>query len=212
MYIEILLAVVLGIISGIMTGLTPGIHINLISIIVVSSSAILLRYTSPISLGCFIIALALTHTFLDAIPGIYLGAPDEAQALNVLPGHRLLLQGLGHNAVLCTVIGSLGSVLLSIILFPLFIFSMIWLQPLVAESIGYILIVIVLFMIWRQKGKRLYALLAFLLAGVLGLLVFNIASLKQPLFPLRSGLFGLSLLLVSLSAKVAIPPQRTTTS
>src|SRR3989344_254959 len=210
MFLETVIALSLGIGTGVITGLVPGIHVNLVSMLVIVFSPLLLIYPSPLTLGTYIISLALTHTFLDAIPGIYLGAPDEAQALNVLPGHRLLLQGLGHNAVLCTVIGSLGSVLLSIILFPLFIFSMIWLQPLVAESIGYILIVIVLFMIWRQKGKRLYALLAFLLAGVLGLLVFNISSLKQPLFPLLSGLFGLSLLLVSLSAKVAIPAQKTT--
>ncbi|MBI2102327.1 tripartite tricarboxylate transporter permease [Candidatus Woesearchaeota archaeon] len=209
MFIETLLATLLGIGTGIITGLVPGIHINLVSMLVVVSSPLLLIYTSPLTLGTYIISLALTHTFLDAIPGIYLGAPDEAQALNVLPGHRLLLQGLGHNAVLYTVIGSLGSVLLSILFFPLFISSMVWLQPLVAGIIGYLLIIITLFMIWRQKGKRLYALLAFLLSGVLGLLVFNISLLKQPLFPLLSGLFGISLLLISLSEKTSIPSQKT---
>lgn len=209
MFLETLLAALLGIGTGIISGLVPGIHINLVSMLVVAFSPLLLIYTSPFALGTFIISLALTHTFLDAIPGIYLGAPDEAQALNVLPGHRLLLQGLGHNAVLCTVIGSLGSVILSIVLFPLFIFSMVWLQPFLANIIGYLLIVITLFMVWRQKGKRLYALLAFLLSGVLGLLVFNISSLQQPLFPLLSGLFGISLLLVSLSEKTAIPQQKT---
>lgn len=209
MFAETVVALFMGIGTGIITGLVPGIHVNLVSLLVVVLSPLLLVYISPLGLGVYIISLALTHTFLDAIPSIYLGAPDEAQALNVLPGHRLLLKGLGHNAVLCTVVGSLGSVLLSIVFFPFFISSMAWLQPLVSKIIGYLLIGIIIFMIWRQKGKRIYALLAFLLSGVLGLLVFNIPLLKQPLFPLLSGLFGLSILLVSLSEKTSIPPQKT---
>ncbi len=209
MFVEIFIALFLGIATGIITGITPGIHVNLVSMLVVVFSPPLLIYTTPLVLGVYIISLALTHTFLDALPSIYLGAPDEAQALNVLPGHRLLLKGLGHNAILCTVIGALGSVLLGVLLFPLFIFSMSWLQPFLTKSIGVILITIVLFMIWREKKRRLYALLAFLLSGLLGLLIFNISSLKQPLFPLLSGLFGISLLLLSLSEKTTIPAQNT---
>ncbi len=209
MFVEIFIALFLGIATGIITGITPGIHVNLVSMLVVVFSPLLLIYTTPIVLGVYIISLALTHTFLDALPSIYLGAPDEAQALNVLPGHRLLLKGLGHNAVLCTVIGALGSVLLGVLFFPLFIFSMSWLQPFLTKSIGVILITIVLFMIWREKKRQLYALLAFLLSGLLGLLVFNISSLKQPLFPLLSGLFGISLLILSLSEKTTIPAQNT---
>ncbi len=209
MLLEIIISLFLGIGTGIITGITPGIHVNLVSMLVVVFSPLLLVYTTPLVLGVYIISLALTHTFLDALPSIYLGAPDEAQVLNVLPGHRLLLKGLGHNAVLCTVIGSLGSVLLGILFFPLFIYSMSWLQPFLAKSIGIILIVVVLFMIWREKKRKLYALLAFLLSGLLGLLIFNISSLKQPLFPLLSGLFGISLLVLSLSQKTIIPVQKT---
>src|SRR3989338_6733661 len=124
MILEIFLALFLGILCGIFTGLIPGIHVNLVAVLLVSFSAVLLTYTSPLVLAVFIISLAITHTFLDAIPSIYLGAPNEAQALNVLPCHRLLLKGLGHNAIMYTIIGALGSLLLSMILFPLFIFSM----------------------------------------------------------------------------------------
>ncbi len=208
MLFEIIISLFLGIVTGIITGITPGIHVNLVSMLIVVFSPLLLNYTTPLVLGVYIISLALTHTFLDALPSIYLGAPDEAQVLNVLPGHRLLLKGLGHNAVLCTVIGAFGSVLLGILFFPLFIYSMAWLQPFLVKSIGFILIAIVLFMIWREKGRRLSALIAFLLSGLLGLLIFNISSLKQPLFPLLSGLFGISLLILSLSEKITIPLQK----
>lgn len=205
--VEISIAVVVGILSGIFTGITPGIHVNLISVLVLSFSPLLLTLTSPLVLAVYIISLAITHTFLDTLPSIYLGAPDEAQALNVLPGHRLLNKGEGHNAVIYTVLGSLGSLLFSIILFPLFIVSMVRLASLVNDWIGYGLIGIMGYMILKEKNKKLRSLLAFLLAGCLGLLVFSIPDLNQPLFPMLSGLFGFSILLISLLQKSTIPAQ-----
>ena len=207
MFLETILAMVLGVLSGIVTGLIPGIHVNLISLIVLSLSPLLLTITSPIIVGVYIISLALTHSFLDSLPSIYLGAPDEAQALNVLPGHRLLHRGEGHNAIVYTVIGSLGCLLLGVILFPIFIKSMETIYPLVKSGIGYFLALIMIFMIGKDKGKRLKSLTLFLMAGCLGLTVFSIYHLKQPLFPLLSGLFGFSILLVSLLQKSIIPKQ-----
>ena len=167
-----------------------------------------MQFTSPIILGVFIISLAITHTFLDTLPGIYLGAPDAGQELNVLPGHRLLHRGEGHNAVIYTLIGSLGSLLLGTILFPVFLFLMDKTASLVDGLIGYILIMIMAYMILKDKGKRLKSLTAFFLAGCLGLIVLNgLPQLRQPLFPLLSGLFGFSLLLTSLLQKSVIPPQ-----
>ncbi len=208
MFLDILIALILGIGTGIITGLTPGLHINLVSLLVLSFSPFLLQITSPIVLGVYIIAMAITHTFLDALPSIYLGAPDEAQALNVLPGHRLLMRGEGHNAVLCTVIGAVGVIILGILFFPLFILLMKWLSAPVTGMVGYLLILLMVYMIWREKNKKLEALTLFLLSGALGLLVFSIPTLKQPLFPLLSGLFGFSILLISLLQKSVIPKQK----
>ncbi|MEK6845303.1 MAG: tripartite tricarboxylate transporter permease, partial [Nanoarchaeota archaeon] len=191
---------------GTLTGLTPGLHVNLVSLIVLSLSPILLQFTSPIVLGIFIISLAMTQTFLDALPGIYLGAPDESQALNVLPGHRFLLRGEGHLAVVYNTLGSLGCVLLSLLLFPLFIWSMDLVYPFVKGIMGYLLALIMAFMIGKEKKKWLPSLTAFLLAGILGVLVLG-SNMKQPLFPLLSGMFGFSLLFVSLKDKVKIPLQ-----
>src|SRR3989344_115852 len=183
-YFEVLAAISLGIISGIITGLIPGIHVNLVSVLMISFSAVLLDLVSPLILAVYIISLAITHTFLDAIPSIYLGAPDEAQALNVLPGHRLLNKGEGHNAITYTIIGSLGSLLLGIILFPVFIITMKVIYPILKNFIGYFLIIIILFMV-----------------------LTGLPNLKQPLFPLLSGLFGFSILVVSFLQKSKIPPQ-----
>src|SRR3989344_8661047 len=124
MLLEIILALFLGVFIGIFTGLFPGVHVNMVSVLLISFSPLLLTITSPIVLAVFIISLAITHTFLDALPSIYLGAPDEGQALNALPGHRLLNRGEGHNAIVYTVIGGLGVLILGTIFFPFFILSM----------------------------------------------------------------------------------------
>ena len=206
------MALLLGVLAGIFTGLTPGIHVNLVSLLVVSSSAYLLGIFSLPSLGIFIISMAIAHTFLDILPAVFLGAPNEATALGVLPGHKLLLQGMGYEAVKLTVIGSLSSLILAILLFPLLIIVF----PLIYEDIrpfiGFILIAVVIYMILIEKGldKKFWAFVVFLISGILGILALTMPNLKQPLFPLLSGLFGLSMLIVSLSQKVEIPKQRIT--
>lgn len=206
MFPSVLAAIALGILCGIFTGITPGIHVNLVSLLLLSLSPFLLKFTDPIVLCCFIIALGITHTFLDAIPSIFLGAPDEAQAMNALPGHKLLLQGKGFEAVKLTVIGALLCLILAIILVPIMIPLSKWLYQLLRNIIGYLLIVVMLFMILKDK-RRVMNFFVFMLSGVLGLIVLNMPSLKDPLFPLLSGLFGTSMLIISLSEKVSIPQQ-----
>jgi len=61
MFLEFLIAALLGILAGIFTGLIPGIHINLVSLLVVSSSAYLLDIFSFTALGVFIISMAMNH-------------------------------------------------------------------------------------------------------------------------------------------------------
>ena len=106
MFFEILIAVFLGCLMGVVTGLTPGLQINLVALILFSISPFLLGCTNVIAVASFIIAMSITHTFTDFISATYLGAPADDTALAVLPAHRLLLDGMGHEAVKLTVIGS----------------------------------------------------------------------------------------------------------
>jgi putative membrane protein len=210
--LEFLIAISIGILAGIFTGLIPGIHINLVSLLVVSSSVYLLNIFSLTSLGIFIIAMAITHTFLDTLPAIFLGAPDADTALGVLPGHKLLLEGKGYEAIKLTVIGSLSSLILALFLFPLFIIIVPNIYESIQPFIGFLLLAIVLYMILIEKGKnqKFWASYIFLAAGILGIITLTMPNLNQPLFPLLSGLFGVSMLIVSLSNKVAIPKQHIT--
>ena len=187
MFLEILAAVLIGIMFGIFTGLVPGIHINLVSLILLSTSAYFLGFTSPVVLGVFIIAMSVTHTFIDTIPSVFLGAPDADTALSVLPGHKLLLKGMGYEAVKLTVIGSLLCLILTIIIIPFMIPFVPKAYAFVQPYIGYILLAVCIFMILKENGlnNKFWGFFLFTISGILGIIVLNWPNLKQPLFPMN---------------------------
>ena len=197
---------------GVLTGLTPGLHINLVALILFSISPILLGYTNVIAVASFIIAMSITHTFTDFISATYLGAPADDTALAVLPAHRLLLEGMGHEAIKLTVIGSLLCLILTIILSPFLIFIVPLIFKYLKNYIGWLLLAVVIFMILREENlnKKFWAFVVVALSGILGLVVFNVPNLKDPLLPMLSGLFGVSILFLSLTQKTVLPIQRTT--
>lgn len=205
--LDILISIVIGCLLGIVTGLAPGIHINLVSLLALTFSPFLLRFTSPLNICISLASMSITHTFLDAIPSIFLGAPNQDQILSALPGHRMLLEGQGYQAVMLTLVGSLFSLILVILASPLLIILVNKFYPLIKSYIGYILLIVVCFLIFKESNSKLWAIIVFLLAGVLGITVFNL-NLKDPLFPMLSGLFGLSTLVISVYEDSFIPEQR----
>ncbi len=206
MLLEIILALVIGILAGTITGLTPGIHINLLGVLLVSLSASIFAKIPPIYLAVFIVAMSITHTFTDFIPSVFLGCPDSDTALSILPGHSLLKKGQGYEAVLLTVYGSAAAIILLLFI----AWPSIKIMPSIYNSIQnlmpYILIGACILLITFEK-KKLSAIFVLLFTGALGLCVLNLPSLNQPLLPLLSGLFGGSMLLISIKAKSKIPPQ-----
>ena len=212
MLAEIVVAILLGCLMGVISGITPGLHINLVALILFSISPFLLGYTNVIAVASFIIAMSITHTFTDFISATYLGAPSDDTALTVLPAHRMLLEGMGHEAVKLTVIGSLLCLIITVILSPLLVIIVPIIFSYLKNYIGWLLLSVVVFMILREKSinKKFLAFVVVALSGILGLAVFNIPNLKDPLLPMLSGLFGVSVLLLSLTQKVTLPIQRTT--
>jgi len=205
MLIEIIIALLLGILFGTLTGLFPGIHINLVGAFLVSLSASLLYKIDTIYFVTFISALAITHTMIDFIPSIFLGCPDADTSLSVLPGHEMLRQGEGYQATMRTAYGGLISVFLLVILaFPLSsLVSNIY--PSIQKAIPFILIIVCIIMIFSERKKFLgFVVLA--LTGILGVCVLNL-NLKEPLLPLLSGLFGSSMLIISINQNTKIPKQ-----
>jgi len=209
--IEFLIFTLVGCFFGIITGITPGIHINLVAVILLAVSPYLFKYFSPVSVACLIVAMSITHTFLDFIPSIFLGAPDDETALSVLPGHKLLLRGMAYEAVRLTLIGSLFCLVITIALIPLLLKIVPWIYLTIKDYIGWILLAVVLYMIFKSgnPNKIFWSAFVFTLSGILGLITFNL-GLKDPLFPLFSGMFGISMLFMSIFEKVVIPTQRVT--
>jgi|APSaa5957512622_1039677.scaffolds.fasta_scaffold42332_1 putative membrane protein len=206
--IQIIIAILLGLIAGTITGLIPGIHINLLAVMLLSISSLLLQYTNSLTLIIFITSMAITHTFLDFIPSIFLGAPDEDSFLSILPGHQLLLKGRGYFAIIFTLYGSISALFIILIFAPLFIYILPLIYPYIQKIMWIILILISAYLITSEKDKKLWALIIFLLAGFLGIASLNL-NIKEPLLPLLTGLFGASNLLISIQQKTKIPEQKT---
>lgn len=226
----VLISVLFGFLLGIITGLTPGLHVNNVALLLVAFSPVLLEHGfAPLYIAIIIVANAIAHTFLDFIPSIFLGAPEADTALAVLPGHQLLLEGKGVEAIRLSAIGSAGSVIVALLLvLPLgILFQNVY--GIISQHMGWILLFIVIIMIWTERGEMVEdsftgahfrykgcAVLIFLLSGLLGLLSFTKGFLMAPiivfgepsvLFPLFSGLFGASMLLISLLTQTEVPDQ-----
>lgn len=204
--ILIFLALLAGIIAGTITGLSPGIHINLIAAILIASLGFFTSLSIPlIALAVFIASMSITHTFLDFIPSIFLGAPEEDSFLSVLPGHQMLKEGRGQEAFVLTIYGSLTALVIILIFTPIFIIFLPKFYDIVKTAIPFILIFISLYIIFREENFIL-SIVIFILAGFLGYLAFNL-PVKEPLMPLLSGLFGFSGLIISLKQKTQLPKQ-----
>jgi len=201
MFFKIVLAMILGTIAGTITGLVPGIHINLVSAIVLEYSSGIISLAPPVVLCVFIVAMGITHTFMDIIPSIFLGVPDPATALTVLPGHRMLLEGKGFEAVKLATIGSLICLLICSIMIFIAIPILSLVYSFIKHYVGLILVAITVAMIAKSREK-IVSFTVFMLSGALGLVVLTSKNLRQPLFPMLSGMFGMSSIIVSLLGKL----------
>ena len=207
---EILVAIPAGILLGVFTGMIPGIHINMVAAVILSVSPALLEYFPPLSLAVAIMAMSITHVFVDFVPSIFLGAPSDATALAVLPGHKMLLEGRGYEAVMLSAAGGLFSLLGIVLAVPALLVAVPAVFEFLRPHIGILLIGIAAYNVLREKGfeARFWTFAVFSLAGFLGIVTLGIPNLGQPLLPLLAGLFGTSTLMESMMRNPDVPPQR----
>jgi putative membrane protein len=207
MIIELLMFTFFGILLGIFTGLIPGLHVNTVALFLLGAAA----FIDPYLLAVTIIATAITHTIWDFIPSILLGMPEPGTALSVLPGHRLLMEGRGLEAIYLTVVGGVSVILLSIALLPALLFIIPLFYQNIHIYIHFVLGAIAVVIVMSERGwkKRAYAFSIFMLAGILGWVVLNSFMLPSHtlFFPLFTGLFGLSTLIISLNRGTNPPKQ-----
>lgn len=242
-----LLFTFIGISLGVLTGLVPGIHVNTISFLIISSLAPislfvsrllsgfeftnfeLLLFISMLVMGCLI-----THTFLDFIPSTFLGAPEGETALAVLPAHEMLLEGKGYEAVKASALGSFAASFIALcMILParLVMGDPVNLYERLIPFIPLILFLVVLVLVLQEGTSfidfrpKTVAVGIFLLSGLLGFVVltpsglytYNWTLIEQGgtpntslmMFPMFTGLFGISNLLVSLMDDPDVPEQKT---
>ncbi|MBI2044069.1 tripartite tricarboxylate transporter permease [Candidatus Pacearchaeota archaeon] len=210
MLLEIILFLILGIFFGTICGLIPGIHINLVGASLVFLSVSLLSDLNPIYLVVFIVSMSISQTFIDFIPGIFLGCPDTDTALSTLPGHQMLKKGEGYEAVMLTSFGCLMGVFILILVSIPSIFVIPKVYDKIEPFVPYLLIAVSLSLVLSEK-KKFNALFAFLICGILGFLVLNMTiNSEMFLLPLLTGLFGSSMLLISIKNKTKVPRQKIT--
>jgi len=208
--LNIILFCFLGIAIGLFAGLCPGMHPNTFFVILVALSSIL--PSDSYSLIAFIITVSVTDLMANYIPNIFLSVPDSDLVINVLPGHRLVLQGKGYDALFISLLGAFGTLILSLILLPLIIYIIPFLHSFIYPYIHIMLLLTIAWMCFVEKKIKNKALCAalYMLSGIWGMITLNSPLIKsqEVLFPALTGMFGLSSLFLSLKETSKLPEQK----
>ncbi len=194
---------IIGCCLGILTGLIPGLHINALALLLFLFVAQGNEFVLAV-----IISMSLVHSFVDFIPSILLGVPDENSFLSILPGHKMLLDGNGIKAVNLTVLGGLFSGIFALIFSPVFVLFARKIFEVLPMAIPGILFFVIILMILFQKNKT-KTLIVMILSGLLGILVLRNLTVSNSLFPLVTGFFGLSTIIASINNEPVLPKQKT---
>lgn len=209
--IDLIIACVIGILCGTITGLIPGIHVNTVGAFIFASSPFLLASYSPEVLCTFLISMAISHALLEFIPSIFLGVPEEGTVLSILPGHKMVIEGRGKEAVRLAAIGGFGAIIITILLLPLFAIILPAVYGPVKPYIWILLIIIIIGMLIRLNNdirSLFWSTVLFLISGIMGYTMLDLPiSANVSLLCIFTGLFGVSTLLYSLSQDSFVPRQ-----
>ncbi len=141
------------------------------------------------------VTLAFSHSVFEAVPTVFFGIPTADQGITALPAHKMVKEGRGRTAFFAVLFGLLIGIAGAVLLAP--VFFTLW-PPLFSALKPYTgwLLAAVALAAWISDGAKPLHALSFFGFGALGAAVFSL-PLKEPLFPLLSGLFGVPALLVA---------------
>ena len=201
---ELLLYVLIGCILGVLTGMIPGLHINTVSAIALGLFAM-----QRFELAALLAAMGIVHTFVDFIPSVSLGVPQEDNLLSVLPGHKLFLQGRGYHAIMLTVWGGLVGGMTAVLLSGVFMKFLEKASNEIAAVIPVILLAVLFLMVLNEKNakQKIAAFCIIILSGLLGTIALGESNVKNPLLVLSLGFFAVPSIILSLQAKAIIVKQ-----
>lgn len=208
--LPVLLGTLAGCALGACSGLVPGLHANNFALLLAAAAPTL--DVPPVALGAAMLAAGVVHTFLDVVPALAIGVPDAAMAATALPGHRLVLQGRGREALRLSALGSGVAVALAVPLALPVTWVMLRAAPTLYRHLPLVVAVVLLALLATEGSHRarLTALGVFALATALGVATLPLSpegllggSVLAPLF---GGLFGAPILLDAMDG-AGVPPQ-----
>ncbi|MHC3439491.1 tripartite tricarboxylate transporter permease [Natrialbaceae archaeon A-gly3] len=196
---------------GSVSGLIPGLHANNFALLLAGVAPSVPG--PPLFVGLAMLAAGVVHTFLNAVPAMALGVPDAEMAVTALPGHRMVLEGRGYEAIRLSALGSILAVLVAVPLAVPVTWAVTSVYPTVRSNLPLVLAVVALALVLSEYSwrARFGGALSFTLAATLGLLTLDLspdAPLEAGgmLAPLFAGLFGAPVLIDAIRGG-GIPPQ-----
>jgi putative membrane protein len=221
---------VLGTLVGGLFSLLPALHIyNVAGIFLLA----VLRFDpqiAPVYIALTLLSALVAYGFLNTIPSVFLGVPDESTAFMVLPASKCLLQGRGYEASMLTGIGSLGGILLMAATAPFALSFIPVLRQLLGPHMGWILLSIGSYMLisewpigtdrpknklqrlWDSWDRLFFGILTFTLSAILGMVILNRTLVPsemafQGVMPAFVGLFAIPWIIQNLLSRHEPPPQ-----
>jgi len=184
-----------GIALGACSGLVPGLHANNMALLL---AAVAPAVPGPARLvGVAMLAAGVVHTFLDVVPALALGVPDPAMAASALPGHELVLQGRGREALRLSALGSGLAVVLAVPLAVPVTRAMVAVYPTIRAHLPLVLGAAALGLVVTEPTptEAVAGAAAFAASTALGLATLDLSPAAPlaaggMLAPLFAGLFG----------------------
>lgn len=203
-----------GALLGTLSGLTPGLHANNFALILAGMAPLVPG--PPLLVGAAMLSAGVVHTFLDVVPALALGVPDADMAVMALPGHRLVLEGRGYEALRLSAMGSALAVVFAVPLAIPITLVMAEAWPTLVEHMALVLGTVVAIMLLTENSLSglIGGLLAFSISGLLGVAALDLDP-AAPLYgdilaPLFAGLFGAPILVDAMRGD-GIPEQTDST-
>ncbi len=226
---------VAGVLAAGVLSLVPALHVyNFAGLVILATALPGASYPRQF-VAFFFLGLTTGYAMLSMVPSVFLAAPDDSTLFIVLPGQGYMRRRRAFEAVTLAGVGGLAGILvlaaLAVVAHPL----LRTLRDIVRPHLHWMLWAVIAWMLlsewpkgadrappgWRRwwEGWRNLAagLLTFLLAGLLGLILFYRSPVPvtlafQGLLPAFAGLFSVPWVLQNLVSRVEMPPQHLATT
>jgi putative membrane protein len=230
-----LLIAAVGVLLATLLSLMPALHVYNAAGFVILAANSLGDVLASEHLGMLFLGMITGYAVLNAIPSIFLSAPDDSTVFVVLPGQKYLRQRRGYEAAVLSGVGGLGGIAVLALLTPVASTLFPALRTILQPHLHWILWTVIAYMLlsewpkgadrapvgwrrWWEGWKSLTAgLVTFLLSGVLGFILLYrslvpVTVAYQNLLPAFVGLFAVPWILQNLLSRVELPEQHVATS